>query len=364
MPKARAARTFVIAPFQVESKRRIIGTQASYEEVKRVARQATRIKPGKVGFAEFLQASGVAEKRRYGLVLNIEKIISLSTAPRVGQLFRTLLQYYSSANPAFTRVAQLESLAVIKQLRGLGFRVKIQDSGERKRAVFVRAAQKAGAIRIKAPHGIRSFKLLPGTVWARDQWVKIGGKKEKPKTDIASLLFTEGHFLGEGGSMVQVGPREFAIAESIVRDPRLANYERAGYKFQVMPYGAFFDRALTDYFGTRIYTIAKHLDLLIGGIPEKRVAAIDLHYYNEHRESIEQMQRRFGTKIIVVPETEADRHPQNFLPLGQGKVLVDSGAPSLAHMLKNAGLEAIPTAVPLNALLYNRGGLHCLFNEY
>ena len=70
-----------------------------------------------------------------------------------------------------------------------------------------------------------------------------------------------------------------------------------------------------------------------------------------------------GLKIVTVPDEEADRHPANFLPLGNNKVLVDSGAPKFIEKLREAGVEVIPTVVPLNAMLVNKGGLHCLFNE-
>ena len=68
--------------------------------------------------------------------------------------------------------------------------------------------------------------------------------------------------------------------------------------------------------------------------------------------------------MITVPKEEAKRHPQNFLPLGGNRVLVDGGAPRFIDKLRRAGADAIPTATPLNALLDLKGGLHCLFNEH
>lgn len=182
--------------------------------------------------------------------------------------------------------------------------------------------------------------------------------------DLASLLFGPSHFFGEGGSIVQVGPKEFAAAEHLKQDPRLEAYERRGYKFHMMPNGAVFDGVFSDLFGMKVYSTTSHLDLSLGGIPEKRIVAISPHYYNDHKMSAKLMQKNLGVTLVEVPEAEADRHPQNFLPLGRGRVLVDGGSPRFIHQLKNAGIEAIPTEVPLNALIDLKGGLHCLFNEH
>ncbi len=360
-PRASKPKTFVMSPFRIESKGEIKRKRPLYEELKKMARKAMAIKHGKAGLPEVLQVLGVATKRPYGLVLDVVQLPLMATDPVVGPFFRTLFNFYRAGNPAASRAAHLESIQLVKQLRGLGFKVAIQHTREKERKSFVRAAQRAGAVKIREnPDALKGL----GTTWARDQWIKIAGKREKPKTDMRSMLFGPEHHFGEGGSMIQVGPKEFAVIESLSQDPRLRHYSRLGYRFQLLPQATVFDRPLTDFFGTKIYTMTPHIDVAIGGIPEKKIAAVDPNYFGDHKPSIQSMQRNLGVKLVFVPKAEADRHPANFLPLGQGRVLVDSGAPKFIQELKKAGIETIPTAVPLNALASMKGGLHCLFNEY
>ena len=367
MPAVRVPRRFIMAPLHVESRREINSKRPAYEELKKIMHGWVRHSYGGVGFFDFLERHRISRKTSYGVVIDTDVIAENVYHPVLGELCQTLYSAYAAENPNATRAAQRESLILVKQLTSLGFGVGIQNSTKREQEVFVRTALNAGAKRI----GVNTSKVeLPGelkkfvfgTTWARDQYVKIGGRKETPKVDLVSLL--EGKRFGEGGSMVQIGPKEFAIEEKLIRDPRVAVYTKKGFRFQLMPKGAIFDQPLSDLFGTKVYTTAPHLDMTIGAIPDRKIVATDPHYFRENKLVIEQLRRNFGVSIVEVPESEADRCPQNFLPLGKGRVLVDSGAQNFIHKLQNAGATVIPTEVPLNALLSIKGGLHCLFNEH
>ena len=143
----------------------------------------------------------------------------------------------------------------------------------------------------------------------------------------------------------------------------MLHYARKGFAFHPLPHGEFFDKVSTDLLGRKIFWRHSHIDLVVGAIPEKRILAVDPHYYQSNRAGIDRMVTAVRSKLVLVPEQEAERHPACFLPLGGGKVLVDSGAPKFIAELRKAGAKVIPTAVPLDHLMELKGGLHCLFNE-
>jgi hypothetical protein len=355
MPKAKPKRkSFVITPFAVDTRREIVSKSAYYRETKRLTGQLMGSRAERRRFIGLLKSQGIAEEKKYGLVIKALPKLSEHPEPPL-RVIGVLLE---AQHPELTREAQLESIRIIRQLRGLGHWVGVQRIGERDRKAFIRLAQRAGATITKCPAG---WKAQERTYWARDQWVKIGMRLEAPQR----ALHQRGvyHAFGEGGTMVQVGPREFAVYRGIAKDPRLAKYQRGGYKFELMPEGIIFERVLSDLLGTRVYSATPHIDLSIGAVPEKRVVGVDPNYYSDNKASVERMVKNFKAKLVQVPREEADRHPANFLLLGNGKVLVDSGAKRFIQMLEGAGVTVVPTAVPLNALISLKGGLRCLFNE-
>jgi hypothetical protein len=366
-PAKKPGKIFVMAPFRAESRAEVRESEAIYREGRELFRRMASVKHGGVDLQRILQHFGVAEMKSYGLVLNtLGRFTELMRDPTAGTLFKTIWKLHNSADPSVTRRAQADSLKLIRQLRGLGFQVRVQDYGDRSHALFLRAARGAGAAPFKSE---RLSNISTGMIWARDQWVKIGGRRVKPRADLRSLLRAglsgrSGSF-GEGGAIVPVGLKNFLIAENLKSDPRVANYEKAGFKFHKMPFGAQFDRALTDLLGFRVFTVSNHLDLFFGAVPERGVLAVDPRYYREHKLSVQLLEDSLKPKKgVFVPEAEADHHPVNFLPLGDGRVLVDCGAPQFIEELRKAGVEVIPTVVPMDAMLENKGGLHCLFNEY
>lgn len=173
MPPKRPARTFVIAPFLDEGRRIINRKKSLYNEVKSQARRIAAVRHGIADFAKIVESFGVGQRKRYGLVIDMDKLPKVAMHSPFAPFFESLMQYYFVQNPNTIRAAHIESIKVIRQLRRLGFNVMIQDPGTRERELFVRTAHKAGAVRAKVEN--ESMPLPFGMTWARDQWVKIGG---------------------------------------------------------------------------------------------------------------------------------------------------------------------------------------------
>ena len=288
------------------------------------------------------------------------------------ELSKTLIFLYSIADPKKVAKANEEILSLVRQLHSLGHEVRIKDFGDGHHRDFIRLAVKAGALRqpadaLEAKDHSRMSDFLeehfPSKTWARDYHVKIDGKLEKPG-DVLDNDADQDSVFGEGGAMVQVGPKEWLVAKHIMGGgSRVKKYEQRGHVFFPMPDSLLFDKTLSELFDSPVYFRVPHIDLSLGGIPERKVVAVCPNYYSEHKLSVQFMEQKLGVTTVEVPKEEADRNPANFLPLGSGRVLVDSGAPKFIQRLKEAGIEAIPTVVPLDSLLVNKGGLHCLFNE-
>jgi len=359
-------RAFVMAPFDAHKRRELNRRGEMYEDLRRMASALTRKGAGEINFQQVLEKMGLGQRKRYGFLFNTLKLPELFPDRRFGEFARILHAFTATSDPLASRRAKIESLQLIRQLKSLGFKMHIQDPGEADREMFVRAARKAGASVVQVPSRMK----IPGTgtFWARDQYVKLGNEKVRPKTDphhlLENVITGNQHFFGEGGTMVQIGPKTFAIHKRKLKDPRLKQYEKKGYVFHPMPDSFLFDQPLSDLFGFRIFTINDHIDFVMGGIPERSIVGVDPRYYAESRMSFHFMEQNYGTKLVTVPIEEADRHPASFLPLGGGRALVDSGAPGFIEALREAGAKPIPTVVPLDNLLQLKGSLHCLFNEH
>ena len=359
-------RGFLIAPFPVQSRREIKRGRESYRWILEHLTPKFIEHRGPQGedFSESICKTGVGKRRAHGLLLNYPKLVQRVPEPEIYS------RMFSACDPEVARAAEREILATIKQLHSIGHGVSVMGSNERSQRIFIRAAMRHGAKSVEAKpldhwdSDIDMQAVLPSMRWARDEYVRIGTKKERPNRDIRHVLTVpEPHYFGEGGKMIQIGPKDFAIHKSIAGDPRIGKYESMGFRFFPLPEAFVYDRNLSELMGTKIYLTHGHIDLVLGGVPERRVVAVDPRYYKEHKMSLQLLERNAGVRLVEVPEEEADRHPACFLPLGRGRVLVDRGAPKFIKRLRKAGATVVPTTVPLDSLLAFRGGLHCLFNE-
>ncbi len=323
------------------------------------------------GLKTALTQEGILSARRFGHVFDEVKMVSDPHALS-DPLQRFFIQLNHVSHPQDQHRSHVESLQLIRQLISLGFRVSTPQTEDPRHAVFLRAAQRAGAkiepMDADEKRNERARReaigdVYPGMIWARDEHVKIAGKTEKPRNSISDMISGQTHLFGEGGAMVQIAPKVWAVSQYILNDPRVKKYEKQGHQFIAVPDGFHYDRTMSLLLRTPIYNQTPHIDFNLGAIPEKRVLAVCPHYRSEHRLTVDLLEKNFKMNVVEVPKEEADRHPQNFLPLGNGRVLVDAGAPRFIEALQKAGVHAIPTAVPLDTLLVSKGGLHCLFNE-
>jgi len=361
-PKKRA---FVIAPFPVVSAGLSKLRKHSYVKVKEYFRNIAAESFGGYSFSQFVEVYGVGKQTTQGLVIDYGRVNQhLVNDP--ADVFCGLLHTAKVTHNANVRKkAYVEVIQVMKQLHAMGHQLHIQNSNVPENKIFIKAAMKNGANLvnefIRDPmHGDISYKVW----WARDQWVTIGSVREPHQyTYNKKTGGKEGDF-GEGGTVVQIGAKNFAIADGIQNNPRLKKYKEKGYIFQPMPDCLAFDTVLSDLFGMRILQTSNHIDYVLGGIPEKKIVAVDSIYAREHKMSMSFLEQNTGVKIVTAPMEESDRHSVNFLPLGKGRVFVDKGCPKFIAKLRKTGVTVIPTVVPMDNLRDLKGGLHCLFNEH
>ncbi len=369
-------RSFVTMPFRSVPEHVLRDAHREFRRERNAMNERVRkLAPG--GLAAELERHGVGARRDYGLLVDMEGLAGRALRSGHTPVSRTMLELFNLAEPKPTVGAMREVLAAIGQLTSMGHKVNVQDLGKAEHIEYLSKAREAGAGVRPADAEVVGDSLTKGKEsawWARDQYTKIGDAKERPSVELApkrpltriemlmgasppSTLF------GEGGMMVQVGPKEFAVSELVTRDPRVKDYEKKGWSFHPMPFGIHPLRTMSDMLDMKIYNRTSHIDFNLGGIPELKVLAVCPRYYKENGEAVDALATRFGLRKVMVPAEEADRHPANFLPLGGGKVLVDSGSPKFIKRLEKAGVTVVPTAAPLDNLPALKGGIRCMFNE-
>lgn len=364
-------RKFMLIPLSDTPDSIIDREAARYDLTRRDFRQTMKPFRLRGGVGPVFTQIGVGGSASCGAIVDIEKLTDLALTHQHPDA-EHFLEAYQTFDIKRFKAANEEIFAVIKQLKNLGHRVSLEKEPHAKSPIFTSEALKAGAeLRIQNAQDAANYGMHDaigkqfgaGNVWARDRHVKIDGEIEKPVDDYDLIRAGFLHVFGEGGAMVQVGPKEWVVADYIMHDPRIEQYTKKGHTFHVMPFGLMHDYSFTDLLGEPVFVHSPHLDFNLGGIPEKKVVAVCPHYMNHNGSNVKGMVEKLGLTLVEVPKEEANRHPANFLPLGNGQVLVDSGAPKFIQRLKDAGVHAIPTVKPLDNILIHKGGLHCLFNE-
>ncbi|HZX20505.1 MAG TPA: hypothetical protein VFF13_05820 [archaeon] len=361
---AEKRRFFVVTPFTVQKRARLNESQRQFESLKRISRQNLESGATRRMLSE-LEKIGVVSYRDPGYVIDSAKLdecmLSVEGKKNIGRHFdkrqEFALDYISrgllTINPALVRTAMLESLKVINQMAKFGYDIRVQSFGDSQTVQFVRSALRAGSKEHKIDPSTFLSRATTTVPWARDQHTIINENIVYPKHPSV---------FGEGGTMVQVAPQEFLVSQGMKNDPVLKKYERQGITFHFFPDVPFFERALSELLGVDCYLLQNHIDYMVGAVPEKSVIAVDETYYNTNKTAFRKIKGK-GFKFVFVPREEARRHPANFLPLGNGKALVDSGTPKFIKKLSDAGVEVIPTVIPIDTMLVLRGGLRCFINE-
>lgn len=361
MPTKPTAHRLLIAPFpRTVPRGEFKAMNEKIEFLKKMnARAITEIRKGFPGGLEkFFEFSGIGKKEPFGLTVSLVRTQMM--ARRVGdrhlqQFYELMYQQMTAAHPEVARKAHLDVLQIVRQLTKLGLEVHVQDFGKRDELSFVRLAKRYGA-NVRPEKERKTSNGQVGTVWARDQYVKIGSQRIESR-------MSERDIAGEGGALVQIGPQRYLIATGIQQDRRIAELARQGIEFFQVGHAFFYDKPFSELMGVSIFQETHHIDYVLGSVPEKRIVAVDPRYAQMNRRLINGLEGPLGCKTVLVPESEMNRHPANFLSLGDGRALVDSGSPQFIKRLEQAGVEVVPTVVPTDNLFNNKGGLHCLFNE-
>lgn len=372
MPKFERSsnlRSFLIEPFGSSQPAFIRERARKFQEYVDLVRQHFHLFFEHKALSAYLDASGIGDQKKFGTLVATD-VSKKRTVERSFQADQEIIQMlFDKIDPKKIRRGQLEALRVVRQLVDMGYKVFIRDYQRKDRKPFVRAAKRSGATVILATEGNRldfeDHQERGDFRWARDLHVKIGNDIVRTSTSSESIARGTVSYFGEGGAMIEVAPKKWLVSDHIYSDPKRVKFEKKGqHQFLKMPGGFYYDHTLSHFLGHPVFVPNLHIDFNLGGIPENNVLAVCPNYLSEFPAQVEAAKKKFDLKVVEVPIEEAIRHPANFLPLGNGRVLVDSGAPKFIQNLKNAGVDVIPTSVPLNSLLAMRGSLHCLFNEF
>lgn len=286
---------------------------------------------------------------------DMQSVDKLRTATAMVELLTAILDN-DLLEVNFSFIAR-ETLDLIRQLRELGHGVTVQyDSAESQSFRDECAAWGVRFLRAQHTYG-RAF-------WARDQYVKIAGRRERPSPIVHG--FRQGPYqnFGEGGAMVEIAPRAYAVHETLMLDPRIRGYQKQGYEFFPLASSLCFSPTWTQALGRPTYWEQSHIDM--GGItavPKKKILVANPWYFRDHRDSVKHLSERFNLRTVVVDPSEATRHPENFLLLDPTTALVDAGAPVFIEQLRAQGVAVVPTTQPLDYLGHAAGKIRCLFNE-
>lgn len=324
------------------------------------------------GMSKVLRFFRLGTKEPFGSLMRFEDVdpshvrAASQQSPFLGRLLRSLVELLNVVNPVDQKEAVHETLRMIRQLHALGHPVLVHDYGDPEHERFIRKAKREGAtVQPADADELREYNYLKsetrGIQFARDHHVLIDG--QMVKRGFRSSDGEKNRQFGEGGSMIQVGDRDWLIDRAVKSDPRVARFESLGHRFHVVPSGFHYAPLFSHFFGEPIYNGMSHIDFNLGSIPEKKIIAVCPNYRSKYPEAVAFFREGLGLTVVEVPQEEADRHPAGFLPLGQGRVLVDKGAPLFIRRLEAAGAQVVPTAVPLDTLLAKKSSLHCLFNE-
>lgn len=241
-----------------------------------------------------------------------------------------------------------ERIAIIKQLRALGYPVAVPYyQGIQSPEIFSRIKGHAKVFKAQAP---------PTSIfWTRDLWKKIGGKRFMRFTPKGES------WLGEEGRSIPL-PRNSVLANKSLHSLSVVTgLQKQGYRFYFVNNGEVYSPKLSRRIGTPIYEKHDHVDLLAGNV--ENVLLVDRVFFEQNKAVFGKISSETGAELVFVPRAEERLYPANFLVLGPGKILMDRAAKETIALMRSKGIEVIPTAVSLRANREQIANVRCLVNE-
>ena len=256
-----------------------------------------------------------------------------------------------------------ERIAVIRQLHSLGYGVAVPRYPKlQSAALFSKVSGKARVFAARFPkadvtvlNGKEMKQVDPSVHWTRDLWTKVGGKRVK------RFSLSEENRFGEGGKSIFLSDKVILANRSLLDAPAVKQLQSRGYKFYFVGSGEFYEPRLSKLLNWPVFEKHDHVDLFVGSVGN--VLLVDPTFFSQKRSFLEKVAKETGKEIIVVPKTEELLYPANFLVLEPGKALVDRDAKRTISLLRERGIEVIPTAVSVKANRAWGGNVRCFINE-
>ncbi|MDP2974302.1 MAG: hypothetical protein Q8N60_04580 [Candidatus Diapherotrites archaeon] len=270
-----------------------------------------------------------------------------------------------------------ERIALIGQLMKLGYRVAVPKYAEaHNEKLFSRLPAGVRVFNAKPPlsgivkiAGANVPEMDSSARWVRDLWQKTPYGRVKRFSGAIENAF------GEGARSLFL-PNNVVIANETLKGNRIVEeFKKRGTKFYFVKSvkkveGRFMQLQIGIANGnrqqsrprqTKIISENYHIDQFLGAVGN--VLLVDSRLYLQNFPAVRGAAKSAGLKILFVPREERNLHPANFLVLEPTKVMVDKDAKKTIALLRQNGVEVIPTAVPLRGNRKSEGGVHCIVNE-
>jgi hypothetical protein len=302
---------------------------------------------------ELLSFKGVTRSQK-GILVNT-RLTSSSTFA----LFSIISAFYKSDQEIATEFK--ERTALVNQLRSLGFKVVVPyyDEVTSRNDILPHMAGKVRTFKARLPVRPevigKTREVHPNAFWARDLWVKVGGRRKKFFSKFEDVDFAE------GGRWVSINERSHLVSVSLKDDPHCKDLVSSGHKLYFLNDGYRYEPRVSRLVGSKVYLSVDHPDLFVGVIG--KVMVVDYDYFRQNRDTLRQAARDNGLEIVYIPPKEADIHPANFLPLGENRILIDKSAVETSALLRARGIEVVPTTEPMEMNRSAGGGVRCIVNE-
>ncbi len=256
-----------------------------------------------------------------------------------------------------------ERLAVVRQLNRLGYRLAVPIFEELHDAELVaRLKGHAHAFKARAPPGEpispakKTKQLHSSIMWARDLWKKVGEKRVKRFDEKGNQ-----NPFGEEGKSLNLPNKVILAHKSLAASWDVNRLKKLGYLFFFTEGGEAYSVPFSEYLKMPVFQKHDHVDLFVGSAG--KVLLVDSAFYFQERKTLAQVAKATGQQIELVPRSEEQLHPANFLVLEPGKILMDRDAKETIALMRSKGIEVVPTAVSMRSNRAIGGNVRCIINE-